>query len=81
MKGGGFQDWNNPQLARKGFHHFENAIHETCVIENGSNSIGQLKEMMWHLNDDSYKERMQKSMLYSQFQSARLIEKRLKIEW
>ena len=26
MRGGGFQDWNKPQLARRGFHSFKNII-------------------------------------------------------
>ena len=80
MKAGGFQDWNNPQLARRGFHHFENAVHESCVIL-GQESIGQLKAKMWHLNDESYKERMEKSLFYCQNQSKRLAARGIKMRW
>ncbi|MDA3898137.1 MAG: glycosyltransferase family 2 protein [Desulfobacteraceae bacterium] len=81
MKAGGIQDWNNPQLARRGFHHFENAVHESCVIQNGQKSIGQLKAKMWHLNDESYKERMEKSFVYCQNQGKRLVQRGIKIRW
>ena len=64
MKGGGLQDWNNPQLARRGFHRFENSVHETCIVDGMPASIGQLRYKMWHLNDESYLERMNKSMVY-----------------
>lgn len=81
MKGGGFQDWNNPQLARREFHSFENVVHENCVVEGGESHIGQLDNMIWHLNDDSYKERMMKSVVYCQDQ-ARLLQKRgFKMRW
>lgn len=78
MRGGGFQDWNNPQLAKRGRHRFENAVHETCVVDG---SIGQLKKPMWHLNDESYKERMQKSFVYCQNQAARLKERGIEMRW
>ena len=81
MRGGGFQDWNNAQLARRGAHRFENAVHETCVIEGAPETIGQLDEKIWHLNDDSYNERMGKSLVYCQYQGKRLIEKGLKMKW
>ena len=81
MKGGIFRDWNNPQLARQGYHYFENSVHETCVIEGGPAFIGQLQARMWHLNDASYLERMQKSMVYCQYAAKKLIEKRVKVRW
>ena len=81
MKAGGFQDWNNPQLARRGRHHFENAVHETCVVQDAPSSIGQLKHRMWHLNDESYKERMEKSLRYCQEQARRLTKKGMRMRW
>ena len=81
MKGGGFQDWNKPQLAKRGFHRFENIVHEECIVEGGDEFIGQLDEMIWHLNDDSYKERMYKSVVYCQEQSRRLKKRGLTIRW
>ncbi|RJP84259.1 MAG: glycosyltransferase family 2 protein [Desulfobacteraceae bacterium] len=81
MKAGGFQDWNNPQLARRDFHHFENAIHEACIIKNGTGTIGQLNERMWHLNDETYQERMEKSLVYCQNQGNRLAAKGIRMKW
>ena len=81
MKGGGFQDWNNSQLARRGYHHFENTVHETCVIQGGEGFIGQLNEKIWHLNDESYKERMFKSVIYCQEQARRLCNRGFKVRW
>lgn len=81
MKAGGFQDWNNPQLARRDKHHFEDAVHETCVVQDAPASIGQLKEKMWHLNDESYKERMEKSVQYCQEQARRLSARGQRIKW
>jgi len=81
MKGGGFQDWNKPQLAQRGFHRFENIVHEECVVEGGDAVIGQLKEKIWHLNDDSYKERMYKSVEYCQEQARRLQKRGFKMRW
>ncbi len=81
MKGGGFQDWNNAQLARRGTHYFKNAVHESCVIDGAQEAIGQLKEKIWHLNDDSYKERMEKSLVYCQYQGKRLLKKGIRIKW
>jgi len=81
MKGGGWQDWNNSQLARRGFHRFENSVHEACTVDGAPERIGQLKEMMWHLNDESYHERMQKSNVYCQGQAKRLSERNIKMRW
>ena len=81
MKGGGFQDWNKPQLARRGSHSFKSIVHEECVIDGGDAYIGQLNEMIWHLNDDSYKERMFKSVVYCQEQARRLQKRGFKIRW
>lgn len=81
MKGGGFQDWNNPQLARRGYHHFENPVHEACLIKDAPASIGQLHAKMWHLNDASYQERMEKSVVYCQYVAKRIADRKLKIKW
>ena len=73
MKAGGWQEWNRPQLARNGRHHFVNVIHERCVIEGEPDSVGQLKSSMWHLNDESYGERMEKSFRYCQAEAEIII--------
>lgn len=69
MKAGGWTRWNYPQLARKGFHEFTNNLHEECKIQGGRNSIGQLNTKIWHLNDESYSERLSKSFRYAQIEA------------
>jgi len=81
MRGGGWQDWNLAHLARREVLRFAGMYHEECFVDVPSERIGQLKEMMWHLNDESYKERMRKSFLYCQEQAKRLVEKGTKIKW
>ena len=66
MRGGGWQHWNHPQLARRGCHRFVNPIHETCEIDGGKDRIGQLDAEMWHLNDEDYVERVSKNLHYLQ---------------
>jgi (heptosyl)LPS beta-1,4-glucosyltransferase len=70
---GGWGKWNNPWLARQGKHHFENRLHEQCVIESSPGRIGQLAHPAWHLNDRSYAERMGKNLLYAQFEAERIV--------
>ena len=43
--------------------------------------IGQLKEKMWHLNDESYQERMNKSFLYCQETARDLEKRRIDMNW
>ena len=74
MKGGGWVGWNRPQLARRGFHHFEGSIHEQCVVEGGDEAIGQLGGSIWHLNDEGYEERMRKSVQYATAEAHRLMD-------
>jgi len=81
MQGGGWQDWNLVHLARRKIFHFTGMYHEKCVVDAPSEYIGQLKEKMWHLNDESYKERMEKSVLYCQEQAKLLAESGMKIQW
>ena len=81
MKGAGFQDWNKPQLARRGKHQFQNSVHEVCVIEGGGESTGQLDACIWHLNDESYQERIEKSVVYCQEQARRLQKRGFRIYW
>jgi (heptosyl)LPS beta-1,4-glucosyltransferase len=64
MRHGGWDSWNCPQLARKGCHRFENALHERCVVDGAPEAIGQLRARMLHLNEDSYEKRLRKSEKY-----------------
>jgi glycosyltransferase involved in cell wall biosynthesis len=81
MKGGGWQDWNLVHLAKREKLRFEGMFHEKCVVRVSPERIGQLKGLMWHLNDESYVERMNKSNLYCQEQASRLKEKEIHIQW
>ncbi|MBC2717420.1 MAG: glycosyltransferase family 2 protein [Desulfobacteraceae bacterium] len=81
MHGGGWQDWNLVHLAKRNILRFSGMYHEECIVDTPPERIGQLKEKMWHLNDESYKERMEKSFLYCQEQAAILTENGAKIRW
>jgi glycosyltransferase involved in cell wall biosynthesis len=81
MKAGGWEGWNRAQLARRGNHSYVNRLHERCVIQGEPESVGQLKGVMWHLNDENYKERMAKSFKYSLAEAERVLEKGKNISW
>ena len=81
MKGGGWQDWNLVHLARKETMHFGGMFHEKCIVSTQPERIGQLKGLMWHLNDESYLERMNKSNLYCIEQSRDIGNKGLRVRW
>jgi glycosyltransferase involved in cell wall biosynthesis len=73
MQTWGWTNWNRPQLARNGCHIFVNRLHERCVIQGEPASVGQLKEIMWHLNDESYQERIHKSVKYASVEAQQLL--------
>lgn len=79
MKAGGWDSWNNPQLARRTKHRYQGKVHERSIVEGGEGAIGQLRQPMLHLNDDGYVERMRKSMQYSQMEADKLIEANKKV--
>ncbi len=81
MRAGGWNSWNNPQLARRGYHYYENKVHERCVVDGAPETIGQLKNKMWHLNDANYKERMGKSFGYCQLEADNLMKTGRKISF
>lgn len=81
MKGGGWQDWNLVHLARRDVFHFGGMFHEDCIVDAPPERIGQLKSLIWHLNDDSYLERMQKSNLYCLEQARILKDSGRRIRW
>jgi glycosyltransferase involved in cell wall biosynthesis len=64
MRGGGWQKWNNIQLARRHLT-FAGRIHERIRVPDPTR-VGQLKSFMWHLNDADYPERIRKSTSYLQ---------------
>lgn len=75
MKAGGWDSWNNPQLARREAHRYEGIIHEKSVIDAHYGRIGQLSAYMLHLNDDGYSERMRKSFQYCQLEAEMRLHK------
>jgi (heptosyl)LPS beta-1,4-glucosyltransferase len=81
MKGGGWQYWNNPQLARRGHHKFVNHIHEECKIDGGDSKTGQLEGFMWHLVDASYRGRLEKNILYSELMSEKILQQNISVKW
>lgn len=81
VRGGGWQNWNKPQLARRGKHLFERPIHEECVIEGGNAVIGQLHGMMWHLNDLDYVERMEKNLRYMKMSGDEILRRGVTVRW
>ncbi|MDM8553359.1 glycosyltransferase family 2 protein [Desulfococcaceae bacterium HSG7] len=81
MRGGGWQDWNHVHLAKRKILKFNGMYHEACLVDAPAERIGQLKAKMWHLNDESYKERMEKSVMYCQEQAVRLSDNGVKMRW
>lgn len=80
FRAGGWQNWNNVQLGRRGRHRFVGAIHEQVEVDGGAAAIGQLAAEMWHLNDESFVERIGKNVNYAQ-PTAREIAKRGPVRW
>lgn len=81
MRGGGWQDWNLVHLARREVLSFAGMYHEECRVDTIPERIGQLKEKMWHLNEDNYIERIEKSFKYCQEQAQRLVNRGIKMRW
>jgi (heptosyl)LPS beta-1,4-glucosyltransferase len=66
MKGGGWADWNLVHLAKREVFRFGGMFHETIDLTISTEKIGQLTNKMHHFNDDSYSERLKKSMTYQE---------------
>jgi hypothetical protein len=73
IKFGGRQRWNNPWLVRCGKGIWKQKIHESLVLDVPPNRIGQLRGRMWHINDQSWEERMRKSIEYSLVERDRIL--------
>lgn len=78
---GGWQSWNAAQLGRRGRHRFTGAIHEAVEVDGGQDRIGQLGSSMWHLNDESYVERMYKNAHYAQFSADQIGQSGKRVGW
>jgi (heptosyl)LPS beta-1,4-glucosyltransferase len=81
LRHGGWQFWNNPQLAKRNYHKFKNTVHEQCVIEGGEEYIGQLQSEIWHFNDEDYVERVSKNLRYMQLTGDQLLAKGITVRW
>lgn len=81
VRGGGWQNWNQIHLARREKFKFGGKMHETCLIDSPESRIGQLKSFMWHLNDDSFEERLRKNITYAQVEAETICEKGIKVKW
>jgi len=64
MRGGGWKDWNLVHLSKRDCMRFSGMYHEKIELLIPSIKIGQLKNYMLHLNDESYTERLSKSAAY-----------------
>lgn len=71
MRGGGWQLWNNAQLARRRFT-FIGKVHEHIDLA-AARRVGQLNGKMIHLGDENFAERLRKNLHYSLHESDRLI--------
>ena len=81
MRYGGWQHWIKPQLAKKGFHRFERAIHEECVVDGGEEQTGRLDLPMHHLIDRDYVERVGKNLHYMQLSGQEILDKGIQVKW
>ena len=66
MQGGDWADWNQVHLAKREVLRFGGMFHETCDVTVSDDKIGQLDGLMFHINDESYAERLQKSSNYQE---------------
>jgi len=64
MSGGGWKDWNLIHLSKRDSLRFSGMYHEEIELLIPSIKVGQLKNYMFHLNDESYSERLSKSAAY-----------------
>lgn len=81
MRGGGWQDWNLVHLARRDKFRFGGMFHESCHLDAPAERIGQLAHPMWHFNDESYAERMQKSLNYVPEVAERIRSQNRSVGW
>lgn len=80
FRAGGWETWNHPQLGRRGRHRFVGAVHEMVEADGGPSAIGQLASEMWHLNDESFRERIAKNANYAVY-TAEGIKAKRRVRW
>jgi (heptosyl)LPS beta-1,4-glucosyltransferase len=64
MRGGGWSDWNQVHLAKRHVLKFGGMFHESIELKTDEEKVGQLNNVMVHLNDESFEERFNKSRNY-----------------
>ena len=74
MRTGGWQFWNQPWFARRETLRFKNTVHERAVLTAPAERVGQLQTPMWHVNDSSFVERLNKNIRYSQLEADKLLK-------
>ena len=78
---GGWQHWNLVHLARRPLLHFAGKSHETCVLNAPAERVGQLRQLMHHLNDESFSERLRKNVGYAEEAAETILESGKKIRF
>ena len=78
VRGGGWQHWNKPWLARRGAHRFVGEVHERVEVGGG---VGQIAAPLWHLNDADWTERVRKNTQYMQASGQRIVERGVRVRW
>ena len=81
MKGGGWADWNLVHLARRDVLRFGGMYHESIQLKVKNERVGQLKNNMHHFNDDSYSERLRKSITYQEEVLLNLEKRNIKVRF
>lgn len=79
MTGGGWADWNLVHLAKRDVLRFSGMFHETIDLSVDDEKIGQLKNKIHHLNENSYEKRLKKSMTYQEEVVFSLQERKVKV--
>lgn len=80
MKGGGWADWNLVHLAKRDILRFSGMFHEEIKLNCEEHEIGQLQSKMYHLNDESYSERLRKSANYQLEVAENIRKKNVKVK-
>ena len=66
--------WSKPWLARRGQHRFGRALHENVEFTVEAPTTERLREVMVHLNDEAYDERLRKSAQYSRMRAEAILD-------
>jgi glycosyltransferase involved in cell wall biosynthesis len=79
MKGGGWPDWCQVHLARRGVLRFAGMFHEDCLVDVPQERIGSLATRILHFNENAFPKRLAKSDRYLEEVCAHLRRRRGRI--